>query len=144
MARHVVVDTGPIVAALIESGPRTTLARHVIGRLSRAAVIADPVAVETDTMLRRRPARAVVVARTFWAALDKGIHRRMPMTQDLWLRAAAIDAQFADLDLGAVDAAVAAVAEALDAPIFTWDFRDFGPVAAALSLELLVEESDLA
>ncbi len=66
------------------------------------------------------------------------------MTQDLWLRAAAIDAQFADLDLGAVDAAVAAVAEQLDAPIFTWDFRDFGPVAASLSLELQVEESDLA
>ncbi len=65
------------------------------------------------------------------------------MTRDLWLRAAEIDTQFADLDLGAVDAAVAAAAEQLDAPIFTWDFRDFGPVAAGLGLRMLIEESDL-
>ena len=51
---------------------------------------------------------------------------------------------FADLHLGAVDAAVVAIAASLSAPILTWDFRDFRPAAADLGLELLVGEGDLA
>ncbi len=103
----------------------------------------DPVAVEVDMLLRRRGPAAVAAARSFWAALDAGLHRRLHMTADLWRRAAEIDRRFADLNLGAVDAAVVATAVAFEAPILTWDFRDFGAVAGDLGVALLADETDL-
>lgn len=49
-----------------------------------------------------------------------------------------LNRKFADLEIGFVDAAVVAIAEALGLPrIATTDRSHFGPMAASLSLELL-------
>jgi hypothetical protein len=49
-----------------------------------------------------------------------------------------INRQFADLDLGFVDAAVLAIAEALGLPrVATTDRRHFVPVGRSLSLQIL-------
>jgi predicted nucleic acid-binding protein len=47
------------------------------------------------------------------------------LTAALLRRATEIDAAFSDLDLGFVDAAVMAVAERYDLPVFTFDFEHF-------------------
>jgi hypothetical protein len=55
-----------------------------------------------------------------------------------YARVAALGRQFASLELGFVDAAVLAIAESLDVRrVATTDRRDFGAVAADLSLELV-------
>lgn len=48
-----------------------------------------------------------------------------------------LDERFVDLDLGLVDASVVACALRFQAPIATFDRRDFGPVAAALGIRLV-------
>lgn len=65
------------------------------------------------------------VARGFLEIVSAGTHVRMPPTDALWRRAVEIDARYADLNLGLVDASVMAIAEARGEPVFTLDFRAF-------------------
>ena len=91
--------------------------------LGRELVVLDPVIVEVDQLLRARVNRDAGVA--FLSAMAKGEHAVDFMTQGLVRRAAEIDAQFRDLDLGFVDASIMAYAERHDLPILTFDFEDF-------------------
>lgn len=64
-------------------------------------------------------------ARLFLRAVASAQHSVAYLTIELLRRAADIDAQYADLDLGLTDAAVMAVAEREHAPVLTFDFEDF-------------------
>lgn len=69
----------------------------------------------------------------------------MFLTPNLLARAVEIDAQFADLNLGLVDASVMAYAERHELPILTFDFRDFRASAPrAGQWHLLVDEDQYA
>ena len=54
-----------------------------------------------------------------------GEHHVQPLSASLLRRAVEIDAQFADLDLGLVDAAVMAVGEVHRNVVLTFDFAHF-------------------
>lgn len=83
----------------------------------------EPVIVEVDQLLRSRVSRSS--ARLFLDAIAAGEHTVVVGSPALQRRAAAIDAQFADLGLGYVDAAVMAIAERDDLPVLTFDFQHF-------------------
>lgn len=102
----------------------------------------DPVIVEADALLRRRSAHRG--ARGFLAAIVAGEHRRAPLTPGLLRRAAELDARYADLGLGLVDATVMAYAERHDLPILTFDFRHFRATESAHGpWRLIVGERDV-
>jgi uncharacterized protein len=74
---------------------------------------------------------------TFYAGIIEGYYLVADLPRDGCARVADLNRQFADLELGFVDAAVAALAEALGLPrVATTDRRHFEPLAA-LSLEIL-------
>ncbi|HZA67542.1 MAG TPA: PIN domain-containing protein [Geminicoccaceae bacterium] len=118
-----VCDTGPLVAAADRSEAAHRLAALVVTDLGRDLVIPEPVLVETDHLLRNR--LGSIVARAFLTAVADGEHTPAFLSPGLLRRAVAIDAQFADLELGLADAAVMAYAERHDLPILTFDFAHF-------------------
>ncbi len=120
---RVLADTGPIVAAANRRDHAHDLAAALVTELGRELVVLDPVIVEVDQLLRARITRDAGAA--FLGAISKGEHAVDFMTQGLVRRAAEIDAQFRDLDLGFVDAAIMAYAERHHLPILTFDFEDF-------------------
>jgi hypothetical protein len=85
--------------------------------------VPEPVIVEVDQLLRSRVGGDS--ARLFLEAIAAGEHTLVGGSPSLLRRAVAIDAQFADLQLGYTDAAVMAVAEREDLPILTFDFQHF-------------------
>ncbi len=107
--------------------------------LGHALLIPEPVLVETDLVLRRRGgARA---ARQLLGAALAGTFTVVRLTPGLLERAVELDAQYADLDLGLVDASVMAYAERHDLPILTFDFAHFRATASARGYwRLLVDE----
>ena len=64
-------------------------------------------------------------ARAFLSALVRGEHSTAFLSQGLLRRATEIDARYASLDLGLVDAGVMAYAERHDLPVLTFDFEHF-------------------
>lgn len=104
----------------------------------------DPVVTEVDIVARRWLGHDV--ARSFLDAITLGVHERVVLDAALWRRAVDIDAAYADLGLGLVDASVMALAEERRLPVFTFDFRAFravrGPRRAG-TWRLVVDESDL-
>ena len=119
----VVADSGPLIAAMNDRDPAHALSAAVVTELGRDLVVPVPVVTEVDQLIRARAGGSP--ARAFLGALARGRHTVAPVTAELFRRAVAIDSQFADLNLGWVDAAVMAVAERRDAAVFTFDFRDF-------------------
>ena len=76
--------------------------------------------------------------RTFYQGITEGHYFVVDLPRQAYARVAALNDQFADLELGFVDAAIVALAESLKVPrIATVDRRHFAPLAARLSLELL-------
>ena len=120
---RVLADTGPIVAAANRRDHAHGLAAALVTELGRELVVLDPVVVEVDQLLRARVSRHAGVA--FLSAIAEGDHAVDFMTQGLVRRAVEIDAEFGELDLGFVDAAIMAYAERHDLPILTFDFEDF-------------------
>jgi predicted nucleic acid-binding protein len=119
----VVADTGPLLAATHRDDPAHKLAATVVTALGANLVVLSPVVVEVDQLLRSRLGPRV--ARSFLSALAAGEHTAAFLSPGLLRRATEIDARFADLDLGFVDASVMAYAERHDLPILTFDFEDF-------------------
>ncbi len=81
------------------------------------------VAVEVDYLIRSRV--SLTSARAFLTDLDEGPYLLEPVSPDVLARARAIDARYADANLGLVDSSVIAVAERLGADaIATLDHAD--------------------
>ena len=83
----------------------------------------DLVLVEVDQLLRARVSQDA--ARAFLDAMAGGEHTVVFPSRALLRRAVEVDAGFADLGLGLVDAVVMAVAEEHTLAILTFDFGHF-------------------
>jgi hypothetical protein len=81
-------------------------------------------------------------ARLFLRALAVGAHSLAFLSPGLLRRAVELDAQYADLDLGLVDASVMAIAERRGLPVLTFDFAHFRATQpAAGHWRLVVDEA---
>ena len=138
-----VCDSAPLISAARDQDGAHALARDLLAVLGRDALVPEPVLVEVDQMLRRwatpRQARGLM------RAAAQGWFTVVYTSPNILRRAVQIDAQYADLNLGLVDATVMAVAERERLPIFTFDFRDFraAPPLDGGTWDLLVEEATL-
>ena len=119
----IVCDSGPLIAAADRSSRAHQAVAALIGAVGRELVVLDVVLAETDYMLRTRVGSES--ARRLLAAAGGGGVTAAFLSPGLLKRAAELDAHFADLDLGLVDASIMAYAERHDLPILTFDFRDF-------------------
>jgi predicted nucleic acid-binding protein len=136
----VVVDTGPLFAAALKRDQAHELAASLIGYGGRDLLIPDPVVVEVDGFLRKRDAHEG--ARRFLDALVAGVWVRVPLPPTLFAQAVAIDAHYADVGLGLVDASVMAVAASTGSAILTFDFRHFraAPPRRGGAWDLVIDE----
>jgi predicted nucleic acid-binding protein len=99
------------------------LSAALVAHLGRELFVPDLVLVEVDQLLRARVSASS--ARAFLAAMASGEHTVAVVSARLLRRAVEIDAGFADLGIGLVDAAVMAMAEERELPILTFDFEHF-------------------
>jgi uncharacterized protein len=118
-----VADTGPIVSAADPRDEAHELAATTVSVFGRDLVVPDTVMVEADYLLRARV--GMRSAREFLSALVAGEHSTAFLSPGLLRHATEIDAQYAALDLGLVDASVMAYAERHELPVLTFDFEDF-------------------
>jgi predicted nucleic acid-binding protein len=137
----VVVDTGPLLAAINRKDEAHRLAAMLIDISGRDLIIPDPVVVEFDHLARRQVGDEQ--ARLFLSALAAGAYTRGTLTPNLFAEAVAIDQRYADLRLGLADASVMAIAAATGHPILTFDFRDFraAPPRSGGSWPLVIDEA---
>jgi predicted nucleic acid-binding protein len=132
----VVFDTGILYAYYDRSDAWHAPALALVRVEARGLIVPAPVVPEVDHLLGHRlGARARQV---FYRGLADGDYVIADLPLDRYERVAELNRRFADLDLGFVDAAVVAIAEAIGVPrIATADRRHFEPLGAALSLEIL-------
>lgn len=132
----VILDTGIVYAYYDRGDAWHARARALIQREVRGLILPAPVIPEVDHLLGHR--LGAKSRRTFYQGITEGHYFVVDLPRPAYARAAAIDEQFADLDLGFVDASLAALAESMKVRrIATTDRRHFDPLAAKLSLELL-------
>jgi predicted nucleic acid-binding protein len=133
-----------LVAAANRLDQAHRIAATVVIELGRDALIPEPVVVEVDQLLRSRLGDDV--ARGFLAAIASGERTIVYVTPGLLRRAVEIDARFADLALGFVDATVMAIAEREELPVLTFDFRDFraAPPERGRAWPLVIDEERYA
>ena len=107
--------------------------------LGRDLIVPEPVIVEVDQLLRSRVGGHP--ARLFLEAIAAGEHVVVNLSPALLRRAVELDASFADLGLGYVDAAVMAIAERDGLPVLTFDFEHFRATHPAHGFwQLVVDE----
>jgi hypothetical protein len=137
---RVVADTGPLVAAANARDEAHGLAAALVTEIGRELVVPMTVVVETDQLLRSRV--GAHAARLFLASLASAEHRMAFLSPGLLRRAAEIDAQYADLDLGVTDATVMSYAERHRSPVLTFDFEHFRATRPARGYwRLVVDEA---
>ena len=128
-----VVDTSALLALIDDAHPDHQALRRLWEADPGAWVLPWAVLPEADHMIRSRLGGRI--ARIFLADVAEGeliVEHSQPA--DI-VRAAALDAQHADLGLGLVDAVVVAVAERLRATaIATLDLRHFGALELPFKL----------
>lgn len=132
----VLLDTGIVYAYYDRSDTWHARALRVMQAEDGGLVLPAPVIPEVDHLLGVR--LGAKSRQTFYAGIIEGSYVVVDLPSAAYRRVAALERQFDDLDLGFVDAAVAALAEAMALPrIATTDRRHFEPLAALLKLELV-------
>lgn len=130
------LDTGILYAYYDRSDAWHARALAIVRAEADGLIVPAPVVPEVDHLLGHRlgaKARGV-----FYQGLTDGSYVIADLAHDRYKRIAELNRQFADLDLGFVDAALVAIAETMRIRrIATADRRHFAPLAFALSLELL-------
>lgn len=130
------LDTGIVYAYYDRSDDWHARARRLIQSEQRGLILPAPVIPEVDHLLGHRlgsRSRA-----TFYAGIVDGHYLVTDLPAAGYARVAELNRQFADLDVGFVDAAIIAIAEALGlSRIATSDRRHFTALAAAFALDLL-------
>jgi predicted nucleic acid-binding protein len=123
----VILDTGIVFAYYDRSDSWHRRAVDLIDAEEGELIVPAPVIPELDHLLGRflgRKARAVL-----YRALSEGYFFVADVPREAYPRIAAIDRQYADLELGFVDSAIVAIAESLGLfRIATTDRRDFAPL----------------
>jgi predicted nucleic acid-binding protein len=132
----VLLDTGVLYAYYDRSDDWHARALKVVRAEEGGLVVPSPVIPEVDHLLGSRLGAQARL--TFYRGLSEGSFFVVDLPRELYARVAELNRQFADLDLGFVDAAVAALAESLDLRrVATTDRRHFTPLAARLKLDLV-------
>ena len=130
------LDTGIVYAYYDRSDSWHARARRLIQSEQRGLILPAPVIPEVDHLLGHRLGQRSRL--TFYAGIVEGHYLVADVQPAGYARIAELNRQFADLDVGFVDTALIALAEALGlSRIATTDRRHFDPLAAAFSLELL-------
>jgi predicted nucleic acid-binding protein len=132
----VLLDTGILYAYYDRSDAWHERSLRLLRSEQRGLVVPAPVLPEVDHLLGVRLGAKARFA--FYEGLAEGHYFVADLPRSAYTRVADLNRQFADLELGFVDAAIVAIAESLRLPrIATTDRRDFEPLARVLSLELL-------
>lgn len=132
----VLLDTGIVYAYYDRNDAWHDRARTLVQGEQRGLILPAPVVPEVDHLLRHRLGAKSQL--TFYAGIVEGYYLIADLPKDVYARVADLNRRFEDLDLGFVDAAIVALAEALGlSRVATTDRRHFDPLAAALSLQLL-------
>lgn len=132
----VLLDTGIVYAYYDRSDRWHARARTLVQGEQRGLILPAPVVPEVDHLLGQRLGPRGRLA--FYEGIVGGYYLIADLPKEAYSRVAELNRQFTDLDLGFVDAAVAALAETLDLRrIATTDRRHFDPLAAKLSLQLV-------
>jgi len=122
-----VLDTGPIVAALNSSDPDHAHCAALLTSGSEDLVVPSPVLVEVDYWLRKLGGAHAWP--DFIRDIADGAYRVHHLDQRDLSRAVDLEVTYADLRLGFVDAAVLATCERLREPkVATLDLRHFSVV----------------
>jgi hypothetical protein len=130
----VLLDTGIVYAYYDRSDDWHTRARDLIVSAQRGLVLPAPAIPEIDHLLRYRIGDAA--CRLLYQGLTDGSYVVADLSTDGYVRVAALNQRYPDL--GFVDAAIVAIAEARGLTrLATTDRRHFGPLAGPLSLELV-------
>jgi predicted nucleic acid-binding protein len=132
----VLLDTGILYAFYDRSDRWHTRARALIEGEQRGLILPAPVIPEVDHLLGQRTGAQGQL--TFYTGIVEGYYLVADVPHEAYGRIVELNRQFADLQLGFVDAAVVALAESLGLwRVATTDRRHFVPLAAAFPLELL-------
>ena len=130
------LDTGALYAYYDRSDRWHAKMVALLRAEARGLIVPAPVIPEVDYLLGTRLGAAS--RRAFYSGIIGNHYFVADLPRAAYGRAAEIDAQFADLDLGFVDASIVALAESRQARrVATTDRRHFEPLAKAFSLELL-------
>jgi predicted nucleic acid-binding protein len=120
-----ILDTGPLYAALDRSDADHEACRRVIEGTSGARIVPAPVLVEVDYWIHRRLHPGVLVA--LLDDIRAGAHVVEDLVPADYGRVRELCDRYADADIGFVDAAVLAIVEWLNEPkLATLDRRHFG------------------
>ena len=132
----VLLDTGIVYAYYDADDDWHEAALGVFEGEDGPFLLPAPVIPEVDHLLGRRLGRRA--RETFFDGIVDGAYLVVELPASSYARVAELDRTYAELDLGFVDAAVLALAEALEVPrIATTDRRDFAPLVRPLGLRLL-------
>lgn len=132
----VLLDTGIVYAYYDRSDRWHQRARTLVEEEQQGLILPAAAIPEIDHLLGRRLGAKSRL--TFYAGIVEGYYLTADLPHSGYARVAELNRQFSDLDLGFVDAAIVALAEALGlSRVATTDRRHFEPLAAALSLELV-------
>lgn len=125
-----VLDTGPLLAALDTADPDHAACRTLIESADEDLVVPVLVLAELDYWCHARLSADVWLV--FLADLLSGVYRAEPPTTDDLARCEILQRRYADLGLGVVDASVVALCERLgEEKVATLDHRDFAAVRPA-------------
>jgi predicted nucleic acid-binding protein len=120
-----ILDTGPLYAALDRSDADHFKCRRLIETSAEPLVIPSPVLVEVDYWIHQRLHAGVLVA--LMDDVISGAYRVENLRAEDYRRIRDACDRYADSDIGFVDAAVLAVVERLNEPkLATLDRRHFG------------------
>jgi len=119
-----VLDTGVLYAALDTDDPDHDRCARLLEASEEQLVIPSPVLVELDYWVRKYASADVWLA--FCEDVHSGAYALFPLDAPLLLASAELQARYADLPLGVVDAAVFVTCETLgEHKVATLDRRDF-------------------
>jgi predicted nucleic acid-binding protein len=120
-----ILDTGPLYASLDRSDSDHAACRALIEGATEALVIPSPVLVEVDYWINQRLHAGVLVA--LLDDITAGAYQVADLAVADYNRVRALCDQYADADIGFVDAAVLAIVERLgETKLATLDRRHFG------------------
>ena len=132
----VLLDTGIVYAYYDRDDRWHARARALVEREQRGLILPAPVIPEVDHLLGHRlGARS---RQTFYSGIVEGYFLVADLQRDGYALVAEVTRRFDELELGFVDAAIVALAEALCLRrVATTDRRHFEPLAGPFRLQLL-------
>lgn len=120
-----VVDAGPLIAALLRNEPRHADCSRLLAEANEPRVVPAPVLAEIEYMCRRD--REPAAFQSLLGDIARGALEIADLRQADYLRVGELLGAYADLRVGFVDAAVLAVVERIgETKLATLDRRHFG------------------